>query len=71
MMPYDIHQQELWIQICQAVNSRPDAQWTLDRIAEELGIPVGSPGYDRIREVIDAVEVAQSTERQKITVGFK
>ena len=69
-MSYEIHQQELWLRICQAVNAKPNVEWTPERIAEELSIPVGSPGYDRILEVLQEAENAQVAGRDKIKWGF-
>jgi len=67
---YRIHQQQLWIKICQIVNSDPDRKWPPNALAEELGIPVGSGGYDRILEVLQEAQIAQDAAQQKIKIGF-
>lgn len=69
---YEMHQGELWIRICQIVNSDPDVkEWTLEALSDKLGIPVGSPGFQRILEVLAQADLAQSQERQGISMGFR
>jgi hypothetical protein len=70
MTSYKIHQQHLWIKICQIANSNSDHEWTPEALAGELGVEVGSVGYNRILEVLQDAEVAQQRERQKIKIGF-
>jgi hypothetical protein len=70
-MTYEVHQRELWIRICQIVNSDPDVQeWTPEALSNKLGIPVGAPGFQRILEVLAQADFAQAQERQKIKIGF-
>jgi hypothetical protein len=70
-MTYEVHQRELWIRICQIANSVPDVQeWTPEALSNKLGIPVGSPGFQRILEVLAQADFAQAQERQKIKIGF-
>ena len=70
-MSYELHQQQLWFKICQIVNGDPDVQeWPPEALADKLGIQIGSPGYQRILEVLAEADIAQAAERQKIKIGF-
>ena len=69
---YEVHQRELWIRICQIVNSDSDVkEWTPGALSDKLGIPGGSPGFQRILEVLARADLAQAQERQKIRIGFR
>jgi hypothetical protein len=69
-MSYEIHQQQLWVKIAQIMNADPGRKWTSDALAEELGIPVGSSGYDRILEVLRQADITQEKDRKKAPLGF-
>jgi len=69
---YEMHQRELWIRICQIVNGDPDVkEWTPEALSDKLGIPVGSPGFQRILEVLAQKDLEQAQERQRIQIGFR
>ena len=69
-MSYEIHQRELRIKICQIVNADATEEWTPEKLAARLDIPVGSNGYQRILEVLAQMEREQSEESRKIKIGF-
>jgi hypothetical protein len=63
-MTYEIHQQQLWIKICQVVQSEPSVRkWSASQLAARLGILVGSPGFQRIQEVIAQADAYQGNLR--------
>jgi hypothetical protein len=69
-MSYEIHQQQLWVKIAQIMNADRSRKWNPEDLAEELGIPVGSSGYDRILEVLREANVSQERDGQKRPIGF-
>jgi hypothetical protein len=76
-MTHEVHQQQLWIKISQIVNAQPGKHWDADALAVELGIEIGSAGYERILEVLqqenlkqEQARQMQELEQQKKPVGF-
>ena len=70
-MPYEVHQRELWMRICQIMHNRPEVlEWTPKMLSDALGISVGSPGFERILEVLHQADLAQEPERPRIKPGF-
>lgn len=63
---YEVHQRELRIRICQIVSSDPDVkEWTSEALSDKLGIPVGSPGFQRICEVLAQEELKSKSASNK------
>jgi hypothetical protein len=71
MNAYEVHQRELLKRIRQIRDGDPDKKWTDKELAIELGIPVESPGFQRVREVLAQERLAQTQERRRISIGFR
>ena len=68
--PKRMHQEQLWIRICQIVNGDPSRDWTPEALAAELGMELSGDGFCLVLEVLSNAEFAEAAERQKIKVGF-